>query len=52
MEIWLTNPLEDVFRTDKKPYLGYYNRIPDPEIHMARNARETCSLLFAARKFP
>lgn len=52
MELWLTNPLEDVFRTDKKPNLGYYNRIPDPEIHMARNARESLQLAVCCEEIP
>lgn len=44
MDIWLTNPLEDVFRTSKKPYLGYYNRRPEHVIEIARNARESVQL--------
>lgn len=48
MEFWLTNPLEDVYRTSKKPYLGYYNRKAEPCIEMARNSRESIQLAINA----
>ncbi len=48
MDIWLTNPLEDVFRTTKKPNLGYYNRRPEHHIEMAQNSRESIQLAINA----
>jgi len=44
MDLWLTNPLEDVFRTSKKPYHGYHNRRIEHRIEIAQNARESIQL--------
>lgn len=44
MDIWLTNPLEDVFSTSKKPYHGYHNRRPEHHIEMPKNARESIQI--------
>ena len=52
MDIWITNPLEDVFRTSKKPYLGYYNRIEDHIVELARNSRESIQLAINAGEVP
>lgn len=43
-ELWLTNPLEDIFRTTKHENPGYLSRLENPEICMGRNARESIQL--------
>lgn len=52
MDIWLTNPLEDVFRTTNKPYHGYYNRKAEHIVEMAQNSRESIQLAINAGEIP
>ncbi len=51
-EMWLTNPLEDVFRTTKKPFRCPYDRRPDYKVEMACNSRESIQLAINVAEDP
>lgn len=52
METWITNPLEDIFRTSKKPMRGWASRIEEHTLCIARNARESIQLAVHAGETP
>lgn len=52
METWITNPLEDIFRTSKKPMRGWASRIEEHVLCVAQNARESIQLAVHAGETP
>lgn len=52
LQTWITNPLEDVFRTTRKPNCGWGSRIEEHILCIAQNARESIQLAVYAGETP